>query len=448
MKSLAALASSVVLLSASATFAQTPAGSMANPRPVSTVPIRPAPQTPAETAGDLAQTERLAIQSDLAWVDLYNGVINGDVSDRMITAIKAFQKDHGAAKVTGVLNPQERTALADAARKLQENAGWRITTDPVMGARLGLPLKLVPQVTSDANGSTWASSTGSIRISLARRKEASATTASLADVEKKAYARKADYSVVKPDFFVVSGAQGLKKFYVRGQVKGSEVRLLTVLYDQATEGTMRPVVIAMSSAFNAFPGPAQPAIALKPVEYSTGIVVSSDGAILADRSAVTDCQAIVVPGFSNADRVGDDEASGLALLRIYGDGKLVPLAMAASTATSSDATINGIADPQNQNGGHDITSVAISNAQATGTSPLLPLPPGFSGAAVTDSNGQFIAMVRTRPAMVAGPGAAAGTATLITASTLRDFLQSRGIATTTSAGSAKASLLRLICIRK
>ena len=29
--------------------------------------------------------------------------------------------------------------------------------------------------------------------------------------------------------------------------------MLTILYDQATEGTMEPVVIAMSSAFDAFP---------------------------------------------------------------------------------------------------------------------------------------------------------------------------------------------------
>ena len=59
--------------------------------------------------------------------------------------------------------------------------------------------------------------------------------------------------MVKPDFFVLSGMQGLKKFYVRGAYKDAEVRVLTILYDQATEGTMEPVVIAMSSAFSPFP---------------------------------------------------------------------------------------------------------------------------------------------------------------------------------------------------
>ena len=89
---------------------------------------------------------------------------------------------------------------------------------------------------------------------LARRKEANPTTAKLAEQEKKEPAgRKIDYTVVKPDFFVLSGLQGLKKFYVRGTFKGDEVRILTILYDQATENTVEPVVIAMSSAFNPFP---------------------------------------------------------------------------------------------------------------------------------------------------------------------------------------------------
>src|SRR6202165_5500526 len=99
--------------------------------------------------------------------------------------------------------------------------------------------------------------------------------------------------------------QGLKKFYVRGQYKGDEVRILTILYDQATEGTVEPVVIAMSSAFNPFPSGAQIAgpPPRKTVEYGTGVVVSDDGAILADRQVTDGCLAIAIAGFGNADRV-------------------------------------------------------------------------------------------------------------------------------------------------
>src|ERR1700749_1821574 len=268
--------------------APSPAGT--KPKTVATVPIRPpALQTPADTANAMAQGERLALQSDLAWVGQYNGAITGDVSERMVAAIKEYQKAKGG-KPTGVLNPQERSVLAETARRRQENVGWKIVTDAVTGARLGIPTKLVPQQTGDANGTKWSSATGTIQVWLMRRKEAQPTTAKLADEEKKEPAgRKVDYTVVKPDFFVLSGMQGLKKFYLRGTFKGDEVRVMTILYDQATENTVEPVVIAMSSAFNPFPSGAQIGAPppRKTVEYGTGVVVSNDGAVLADRE-ITD----------------------------------------------------------------------------------------------------------------------------------------------------------------
>src|SRR5947209_4220565 len=297
-----------------------PSTAGAKPKPVATVPIRPALQSPADTVNAMAQAERQAIQSDLAWVGDYNGAISGEVSERMVAAIKEFQKAKGG-KQTGVLNPQERGVLAETAKRRQENVGWKIITEAGTGARLGVPSKLVPQQSSDANGAKWSSSTGTIQIQLSRRKEANPTTAKLAEQEKKEPAgRKVEYTVVKPDFFVLSGMQGLKKFYVRGQYRGDEVRVLTILYDQATEGTVEPVVIAMSSAFNPFPSGAQIAgpPPRKTVEYGTGVVVSDDGAIIADREVTDGCLAIAIAGYGHADRIAEDKDHDLALLRIYG----------------------------------------------------------------------------------------------------------------------------------
>src|SRR5207302_3306903 len=185
--------------------------------------------------------------------------------------------------------------------------------------RLGLPSRLVPQAASDANGAKGTSPTGTVQVVLARRKQAGPTTAKLAEQEKKEPGRNIDYTVVKPDFFVLSGLQGLKKFYLRGTFKGDEVRILTILYDQATENTVEPFVIAMSSAFNAFPAAAQTAgpPPRKTVEYATGVVVGDDGAIIADRQ-ITDCLTVAIAGFGNADRVAEDKEHDLALLRIYG----------------------------------------------------------------------------------------------------------------------------------
>src|SRR5260370_10734763 len=69
-----------------------PSATGPKPKPVATVPIRPALQSPADTANAMAQAERQAIQSDLAWVGEYNGAISPDASARMVAAIKEFQK--------------------------------------------------------------------------------------------------------------------------------------------------------------------------------------------------------------------------------------------------------------------------------------------------------------------------------------------------------------------
>ena len=266
--------------------------------------------------------------------------------------------------------------------------------------------------------------------------------------------RSIDYTVVKPDFFVLSGLQGLKKFYVRGTFKGDEVRILTILYDQDTENTVEPVVIAMSSAFNPFPTGAQAAgpPPRKTVEYGTGIVVSEDGAIVTDRQLVDGCLAITIAGHGNADRIAEDRDRDLALLRIYGARGLKPLNLATGAAESG-VELTGIADPQNQGGGAAPSSVKVSVSQV-GSADNLALSPtpalGFSGAAALDAEGKFAGVALLKPVLVAGavnPAPAAQSA-LVTADGVRDFLKASGINAAGGSADAKAAVVRVICVRK
>ena len=390
----------------------------------------PALQTPADTANAMAQGERLAIQSDLAWVGQYNGAITGEVSERMVAAIKEFQKDQGG-KQTGVLNPQERSVLAETARRRQENVGWKIVTEPRTGARLGIPTKLVPQQSSDANGAKWSSSTGTIQIQLARRKEANPTTAKLAEQEKKEPAgRKVDYTVVKPDFFVLSGLQGLKKFYVRGTFKGDEVRILTILYDQATEGTVEPVVIAMSSAFNPFPSGTRPAAAQdRRIRYRRGRQRRRR-----HRRRSRDHRWL--PG---------DRDCRLRQCRSHRRGQgarsraVAHLWRARAEAARPGRRRREIrrrthrhrrsAEPGRRRGGEQ----RQGSGRPIGGGDELPLSPapalGFSGAAALDADGKFAGIALLRPAVVAGPANATppAQAVLIPADTVREFLKANGV---------------------
>jgi peptidoglycan hydrolase-like protein with peptidoglycan-binding domain len=443
------LTATLILAAATASAtAQTPAPKS---KQAATTPARPALQTPADTANAMGQGERLAIQSDLAWVGQYNGAISGDVSERMVEAIKEFQKTSGG-KPTGVLNPKERSVLAETGRRRRENAGWKIVTDAPTGAQLGIPTKLVPQQTSDANGTKWSSPTGTIQVLLTRRKEANPTTAKLADREKKEPAGRAvDYTVVKPEFFVLSGLQGQKKFYVRGAFKGDEVRILTILYDQATENTVEPVVIAMSSAFNPFPVSTAPQ-PRKTVDYGTGVVVSEDGAIVTDRQITDGCIAIAIPPFGNADRIAEDKDHDLALLRLYGVRGLKPLGLASNPADKTNIEVTGISDPQNQGGGRAATTFKAAITPVAGGSELAlsPTPAiGFSGAAARDDGGKFAGLALLKPAVVAGSAPTApAQSVLVPAETVRDFLKANGVAAAGGSSDAAASVVRVICVRK
>jgi Putative peptidoglycan binding domain len=448
----------IFLTAASSAHAQMTAPSTAGAKPkrVATVPVTPPPlQKPADTASTMAQAERLALQSDLAWVGEYNGAISGDVSERMVAAIKEYQKSKGG-RPSGVLNPQERAVLAETARRRQDNVGWKIVTDPGTGVRLGIPSKLVPQMISDATGAKWTSPTGTVQVALTRRKEASPTSAKLAEREKKEPAgRQVDYTVVKPDFFVLSGLQGLKKFYVRGTFKGGEIRILTILYDQAMENTVEPVVIAMSSAFTPFPSGAQAGPPpKKTVDYGTGVVVSEDGAILADREITDGCLAITIAGYGGADLLDDDEDSGLSLLHIYGARGLKPLNLEGGAAKAS-VELFGIADPQGQGGGTSATS-AKASATPVGTEGHLALSPppvaGFSGAAALDENGKFAGIALLKPVLVATAGPTtvppATQAVLVQADMVRAFLRENEVTAAGASSDAKAALVRVICVRK
>jgi hypothetical protein len=389
----------------------------------------------------------MAIQADLIWTGDYNGIIDTEFGDNSVAAVKAFQKRNGG-KETGILNPDERAKLSESARTKRETAGWRMVDDRATGARLGVPGKLAPQSAPSGSGTRWQSSRGEIQVETFRISAPGVTLASVFDRTKKEPAnRRPEYQVLKPDFFVVAGMQGgVKKFYVRGQIKGEEVRGVTILYDKALETTVDRIVVAVSNAFAGFPS-AQIAVTAgpaprRPVEYATGIVVSKAGHIVTGRAAVEDCRFVVVPGFGNAVRVAEDKASDLALLQVFAAKDLTPAAL-ADGGRGGDVTLIGIADPEKQDGGSAVSSLKARVLAASGTSqPIEPVPAlGFAGAAALDGNARFVGMVDVR----------ASSAAVVPAEAIRTFLSAQSIAPASGPASledAKASLVRVICVRK
>lgn len=405
------------------------------------------PKAITDSYAAIPLAERLAIQSDLVWTGDYNGLINGEFAERAVAAVKAFQKRNGG-KDTGVLNQTERAALATAARPKQDAVGWRMADDPGTGARVGIPIKLVPQVSQIAGGTRWASARSEYAVESFRITQPGTTLAAVFERMKKEPAgRKADYSVMRDNFFVISGLQNLKKFYVRAQIRGEEVRGITVLYDQAMAGIMEPVVVAMSSAFAPFPNlPAAPPPRRK-VEYASGVAVGA-GDIVTSRDALDGCHVVTVAGVGGADRVAEDKTNGLVLLRVHG-ADLKPVALGGAAPKGADVILIGVADPQAQGGGSAVSTakVRLSETLAIDSAPAL----GFDGAAALDAQGRLAGIVSMKPTVVAGTAPAAATA-LTPVEAVRNFLDAQNIAPAPAAVSgaeaAKASVVRVICVRR
>ena len=359
-------------------------------------------------------------------------------------AIKAFQKRNGG-KETGVLSEQERALLAAAVAAPKAAVGWRLIDDTATGARLGVPEKLVPRAGAGRTGSRWTSALGQIQIETFRLHEASLPA--LFDQEKRTAQRYVAYSVLNPDSFVITGEQKLKKFVERAESSGGEIRGVTVLYDQATEGTMAPVALAVSDSFDGFPDATTGSVAgrKRGVEYGTAIVVGSRGDLVAPGAVTADCQSITVPGFGHADRVAEDRTDDLALLRLYGARGLVPAPLAGDGDTANALTLYGIADPLAQAGGGTPSS-AVAQLTAQGLDPAPKL--GFSGAAALDAQGRFAGIVELKSPVVAGAGAVAQQATLIPAAAVRAFLQTQGLAPAAGHAAMEQSIVRVICVRK
>jgi len=260
--------------------------------------------------------------------------------------------------------------------------------------------------------------------------------------------RKTEYSVLKDDFFVISGLQNLKRFYVRAQLKGDEVRGITILYDQAMQGIMEPIVVAMSSAFAPFPSgrPVLPPPRRK-VEYASGVSVGQ-GVIVTSREALEGCHVVTIAGIGGADRVADDKASRLALLRVHG-ANLNAVALAGA-APKGDVTLLGIAEPQSQGGGAAVSpaKARVSDALVLDPAPAL----GFDGAAALDAEGRLAGIAVLDMPLVAGtaPGPSA-TAALMPVEAIRALLaEQKIVADGAAAGTeaAKGSIVRVICVRK
>jgi hypothetical protein len=406
------------------------------------------PEPAAAAFGAIVPDERSRIQAALAWAGDLSNDAKGE--EPFTAAIKSYQK-RNKAKSTGALTPDQRSALLASARAHETEFGWSVMADPATGIRIGLPTKLVPQVHDAARGTRWSSAHGEFQIETFRIKGPDLKLAALFEQHKNEPNRKVANSALHDDNFFISGMQGLKDFSVRAQMRDGEIRGFTLMYDQAWQGIVAPVTGAVVSSFAPFPERGVPYAPLaKSVEYGSGLIVSPRGDIVTARKLTEGCKVILVPGLGNVEHVADDATSGLALLRVYGRGKLTPLALSNDAPKAGEVTLIGVPDPKEQSGPRPFAEVKAQLAGSGAIELRRPMPvAGLAGGAALDAQARVLGMVDMRNAVLASAEATAAPVRLVSAATIRDFL-SRHRVTPASApgGDARDSIVRVVCVRK
>ncbi len=290
------------------------------PRPAAPAPAQPA-LDPAQAASKAAydrldEAERKAIQNDLIWTGDFNGVAGGEFGRRTYDAMLAFERrTQGLAD--GILTPQERTALkrdSDAARAALRFAA---ITDQTTGIRIGLPQALLTQRVAVENGAVYRRADGAVSLQLSKLPPAQAFAELFERLRQDGPGRKVTYRLQRPDWFVVSGEEGGRKFYTRLANGPDGVRGYTFRYPTDQAAALDRIMIAIANTFEPFPGtdvaanpsraPAAGAAAAAPALIQPGLQASEpryavsgaalgNGRVLTSRAAFNACASPTVNG--------------------------------------------------------------------------------------------------------------------------------------------------------
>lgn len=365
-----------------------------------------APQRPADPAMLAASSaferfdlqERRAIQRDLIWTAGFTGSATGEFGALTFAALKRLDSEM-KMPVSGVLNPDKRKRLADAADVGRRAIGFRLETDSASKMRIGVPTKLLSKRSVNPSGlSRWQDDKGQITLDLSLGKPDD----DLAQLFERGTAtnvpgRKITYKLLRPDFFVISGETQTGKFYRRLE-KGADgaLRGFSIGYGKSLSPAFDWMVIAIATSFEAEPGRTLPPAAVAsglpgfvparpsaPEQKRVSAVDIGAGKFITASAAIATCKALHAEQPTQAARV-EKQAQGLAVLA-YAQPNAGPLIFAP---VGSEAILL----QRDSTGALLTASAMLAEGRAE-----MPLQAGGAGAALVDRGGRLVGLVIEEP---------------------------------------------------
>jgi peptidoglycan hydrolase-like protein with peptidoglycan-binding domain len=378
-------------------------------------PAAPAPIDPAQIAAKsafeaLPEPERKAIQTDLIWTGHFNGVASGEYGARTFEAIRRFERQ-AQQPADGILSSSERVALRREAETQRQAAKFAIVTDQATGIRIGLPQAVLNQRVAVENGTVHRRADGLVSLQLVKLPPAPAGLAALFDtLRQDAPGRKVTYRLSRPDWFVVSGEEGARRFYTRIAQGPEGLRGYTFRYPANEAAKAERLMIAIANSFEPFPGtgvaanpasvPAapttagaaatsQPRVAAPPHAISA-VRIAPDRAITS-AAALESCLGPRLAG-QPLDPARIEPKGTLALVTLPTRGPFV--ALGAMPTTGPVFALSRAAALQDQ----IMVSQGVVVRDGTVASLGAALQTQAGGAPVLDATGKLVALVQDSPA--------------------------------------------------
>jgi hypothetical protein len=308
----------------------------AQAQPARQPPAAPAPAAPAldpaQAASKLAydrldEAERKAIQNDLIWTGDFNGVAGGEFGKRTYDALLAFER-RAQGVSDGILTPPERAALTRAADQARLAIRFAPITDQSTGIRIGLPAALLPARVAVENGVVYRRPDGAVTLQLTSLPAAQAFDDLFERLRQDGPGRKVTYRLKRPDWFVISGEEGGRRFYTRLAQGPAAIRGYTFRYPVDQAASLDRIMIAIANSFEPFPGTD---VAANPARVGTPPASAAPGA--APGSTPGAAPALIRPAMTATEP--RHAVSGVSIA----PGKV--LTSAAALASCAGASIGG-----------------------------------------------------------------------------------------------------------
>lgn len=297
---------------------------------------------------EMSYQERIRTQFLLVFTGDYGAIVDGTFGKLTYRALTSFQKNREYTP-DGVLDAAELLVLQRDGLDLVKRVGFETRNEASTGITLGVPMKLFEAPSPSKRGQRWQAYDGSIELETLRVARSETAYRDLfRRLTRTDGGRTIDYKLLRNDYFVVSGTNEGRDFYVRMMKTSTDSRGFSLSWAPRHAVFMDRVAVAMSNSLRFFEsdpetgkldamtsapdlssgdadgkeavaqaGKADRTRKLPAGSSSgSGYLVSASGHIGTNAHVVSDCSFLEVPGHGTASLVQADLINDLAIIQL------------------------------------------------------------------------------------------------------------------------------------